>query len=99
MTERNDWFRLAGIDAVHYDACDFGLRAGQIASITAIMAAESAATIGQALHAITTWASQHRRQALNALMPAGEFLYTRESAAAWLKLLEEWKASASDFSN
>jgi len=43
------------------------------------------------MSSIMEWAYQENDSTLLELLPDGEFIYSRESAEKWLKLLERWK--------
>jgi hypothetical protein len=90
-TERNDWFRLAGIEEVHYGLNTIIFRGVLITSIRAELSQESVRAMGDAFEAITEWASEERSQQLAELMPEGEFVHSAETAEGWLALLSEWR--------
>lgn len=90
-TERNDWFRVAGIGDVNYASIEFAFREHQICSIRAQMAPESAQAIADVLRSVVRWAAREQPEALDKLMPQGEFAYSADSAAAWVALLRTWR--------
>ncbi len=93
VRERNDWFRLAGIDEVHYQpGSKFIFRNGFITQIRpADLTAASAEALEGSLQAITKWASRERSKLLAELMPEGKFVYNAETARKWLELLRDWR--------
>ncbi len=90
VIEKNDWFRLVGIDSVEYEYSYFIIVDGLISKIVAKLTPHSTELISSKLQSIIKWASKNKPELLNELMPKGEFLYTKESAIKWLTLLKDW---------
>jgi len=91
VIEKNDLFKLYGIEEVHYTFATFIFRDGLIKEITVEPSQKSVKAIDEIRHSFIEWASQERSQQLEALRPEGEFVYSAENASLWLALLEEWR--------
>ncbi len=91
LTEQNDWFRLLGIDTIHYDSAQFYFHEGSIIAIRAIINDKSASMIQNAYISMRNWAKIERPEALEILMPKGDFVYDAALAESWLALLREWR--------
>lgn len=91
LTEQNDWFRLLGIDTIHYDSARFIFHEGSIIAIRAIINDQSVHMIQNAFIAMRNWARTERPEALDMLMPKGDFIYDAALAEPWLTLLREWR--------
>lgn len=88
--ETNDWFKLAGISEITYDAIKYEFENGQIRHIRANMAHKSERMIDQAINKVIRWALDAYPDEVQAIIPRGNFLYGHEQALRWKKLLEEW---------
>ena len=90
VVEKNDWFRLLGIDSVEYDYSYFIIKDGLIIKIMAKLSNSSIDLISSKLQSIIKWASVEQPELLNDLIPEGKFLYTKKSANKWLNIIELW---------
>jgi hypothetical protein len=93
LTERNDWFGLAGIDAIDYERARITFRDGLIEEIIAEETEESASATQQGFQSFIQWAARERIYELVELMRGIEFVFAKENAAAWLALLQEWRVA------
>ena len=91
--ERNDFYRLMGINEVERTSCHFSFRQGLIAEQRVEVAPKSGEALSAAWPPMIAWVSRERGEVLARLMPQGEFVYSAESARAWLALLQEWRQS------
>gem|GEM_PF-385540 len=93
LTERNDWFRLAGIDAIDYTRARITFRDGLIEGIIAEQTEESMIATQQGFQSFIQWAARERIYELVELMRGIEFVFAKENATAWLTLLQEWRVA------
>lgn len=92
LVERNDWFRLVGIDAIEYEWVRITFRNGKISSIVAQLSEQSHKAALQEFQSFISWASSERIYELVELMHGAEFVFRKDNAPAWLKLLQEWRS-------
>jgi nuclear transport factor 2 (NTF2) superfamily protein len=88
--ETNDWFKITGVEKIHYRSVVIKFKKGLIREIKADLTEESMAAIGVILQSIMGWALKERKQDLAELMPEGEFIYNAETAKKWMSLLHDW---------
>jgi len=91
VIEKNDLFKLYGIEEVHYTLATFIFHDGLIKEITIEPSQKSVREIDEIRHSFIEWATQERGQQLEALRTEGKFIYSAENASLWLALLEEWR--------
>jgi hypothetical protein len=94
VIERNDLFKLYGIEEVSYKSATFIFRDRLIEEIRVEPSQKSVKAINEMRQSFVEWASQERSQQLEALRPEGEFVYSAQNAGVWLALLEEWRENA-----
>ncbi|KPL16690.1 MAG: hypothetical protein AMJ92_12565 [candidate division Zixibacteria bacterium SM23_81] len=90
LTETNEWLKAAGIEQARYSGT-FVIRDGLIVSIKAKQAPETERAFRSVLGPLLTWASKHRSQLVEEMMPQGKFVYTAENARKSLLVLQEFK--------
>lgn len=94
--ERNEWFRLAGIDEVSHVSVTIRVLNNRIVEIIAKPTLQSEMEIADAFGKIMSWARRERSEMLSALMPGGQLEYTTEAAESWLDLLRDWRNATTD---
>jgi hypothetical protein len=90
-TEKNDLFKLYGLEEFAYKSVTFIFHDGLIQEIRVEQSAASSQDVAELRQAFIEWASQERSQKLEELMPQGEAVYHTDNAGAWLALLREWR--------
>ena len=91
VMERNDLYRVAGIEGMHYKSSIFIFRDGLIKEIIAEQTEESVKTKEAVFKSFIEWASKERSQELAELKHEGEYVFNAENAKSWLILLQEWR--------
>lgn len=91
LVDKNDWFRLAGVDEVVFDSVTFRFRGDKIAEMRVVISEESAAALGRASSQVMAWMKEKHPAELAELMPGGRRVYSEEAALKWLRLLEEFR--------
>ena len=94
LAEGNDWFRLAGIELMHYEPCKIVFHEGLITEIKCEPTDESKRAMREVWNPIMEWVSRERSDELAGLMPDGKFVYGAKSARKWMNLLKEWRDTA-----
>ena len=95
VVETNDWLTTAGIESIDYEETRFTFNDdGQIASIGAIISAESMQQMGAAMSAFDTWARENSADAYAELFTDdGAFDYSYETGEKVLTLLRQWQVA------
>ena len=91
LIERNDWFRLAGIDAIYYDSIRITFRNGLIEAMEAEQNEKSIIAAQEAFQSFIEWAAEEHSYELAELMYGIEFVFSKDNADRWLSLLREWR--------
>ena len=89
--EKNDWFTSVGINEVNYDSIIFIFEDKKIKRVFAKTSPEINIKVAEAMKSIVEFTKLTNNNILSQLIPKGEFVYSRESAQQWIKLLEAWK--------
>lgn len=90
-TERNDLYRIAGIEGMHYKSSIFIFYDGLIKEIKAEQTEKSVRAKEVVFKSFIEWASKERSQELTELKYEGEYVFSAENAKRWLALLQEWR--------
>lgn len=93
--ESNAWFTNLGISRIDFDQVIFVMHRGAIRYISAGMDSSSIQQVTEAFVPLIAWLSENYPNAVNQLLPEGQFEYNAANAAKWLKLIEEYKQSDS----
>jgi len=91
LDEGNDWFRLLGMEVLHYEPCIMVFQDGMLKELKAELVQENIITLQEAWQLMFQWVSKERSKELSDLMPEGEFVYGADNARKWLSLLSEWR--------
>jgi hypothetical protein len=90
-TEENDLDKMLGIEHGYFDPVSFVFDHSRIMYVKFQRTAESRHQYNAAWDPFTKWASVERGQELAALMPAGKFAVSAQTAEGWLALAREWR--------
>jgi len=89
--ETNDWYKMVGIEQVHFEPIKFEFEGGKIRHIRAQLAPKSEMTVDRAVNDVVRWALDVYPDEITHLVPRGVFRYGHEQAQRWKKLLAEWQ--------
>jgi len=92
LTETNDWYKTAGIDATHYKM-KLIFKKDLITHLQAEVKPETQKAVSQVLSPFVKWAAENNTDILKEMMPEGKFIYNAENAKKSLSLLLKWKES------
>jgi ketosteroid isomerase-like protein len=95
ITETSKWFRALGVAQVRYrPGTKFVLRGGRIAGTYATpFDDETRERLAERFELLLRWMRENRPDAVNRLMPGGDFRHDAASARLWLEILDEWKSA------
>ncbi|MDP2470262.1 MAG: nuclear transport factor 2 family protein [Candidatus Palauibacterales bacterium] len=95
VIERNKWFQALGLVEVRHRAgTRIVLRDGRIAATyPAAFDDETQRRLMDRFQPLLRWLGEHRREALDQLLPGGKFRYDAATARLWLEVLAEWNTS------
>jgi len=96
LIETNDWFNLMGIKAVIYDSVTVVIENNLITHITASQKTSNKRETQSKFESFIRWAADERSSELVGLMDGPSFVFRKENASRWLRLLEEWHLSTLD---
>ena len=91
IRETNDWMNISGISSAFYPKSMFVVRENKIRYIEADMADSSLNNFAKILNSFFPWAKETYPNALDSLMPGGEFQFSSESASLYRELLKKWR--------
>lgn len=95
ITEKNNWFKRAGIKSIEYEpGSKMVVTNGKISEvIMAPITPESLEALNQMYEGFLTWMNENHPEKLEELMPGGELIVSEEMALQWFALLDEWQRS------
>jgi len=88
--EKNDWFTAVGIETINYSSIKFVFENQLIKKIVAEPNPEVNEKIGKVMGSIMEYTALTNSNVISELLPDGEFIYSKDSAEKWLKLLKAW---------
>jgi hypothetical protein len=89
LAERNDWFRLAGLEEAIYEPAWIRFRDGLVVEVHAEQDPGNRDRFLPTWQDVMAWVKERHPEALRELMPGGKFVYGGDQARRWLTLLEE----------
>lgn len=89
VTEKNDYYKLAGIDALNYEYREFTFENGLITEMRSQLTEESAKALQDFGTSFAEWAMENRRDKLVELRREG--VISKDNVGEWLELLRAWR--------
>ena len=91
LVERNDFLERVGIEAIDIEL-ELAFEDERVVRHELVAMSFRGATLEAAMEPVLAWAREHRSEALAPLMNPGP-VYDGTTAALWLALLDDWRAS------
>jgi hypothetical protein len=89
VEERNDWLKVAGIDALNYEYREFTFEKGLIKSVRTKPTEESAKAMREFGVSFGRWAAEKHQEELVELRREGAV--NKDNVDRWLTLMREWR--------
>lgn len=89
LEERNDWFKLAGVDPLRYEFREFIFEKGLIKEIRSKQTEEDVKTLEKFRGDFGEWAAENRKEEMAVLRRQG--FITKDNIGKWLDLMREWR--------
>ena len=93
LEERNEWFKLLGVEPVYY-RCRVAVNRGRISLIRIKLEPGSQDALSGRLAEFMLWSMAKDPQAAAGLLPGGRFAYTAGTARALIAQLRLWRSGS-----
>jgi hypothetical protein len=88
--ERNDFFKIAGLDVVDYEFYIFIYKDGLINEVRAKMSLESIQNFGRLFTPFVLWSQKEKAEEFAKLSSGGQMDFAKDKAEYWLELMREF---------